>query len=243
MSIYRALRAVRRITPGWVLAIVRNTPGLKQLKLGLVTLAERSAEFDELYDEEFYEDHDTSAHHRRSCVVIAQTIVQLFSPRSVLDVGCGNGALLAEFAVLGIKTFGLEYALAGVKRCLAKGLQVRRFDICTDTLADDQRFDLAVSTEVAEHLPAEFADRFVDLLCAASDRVIVTAGQPGDGGRCHLNEQPPAYWIDKFASRGYRYDCGVTEQLSGQWRKAGVLRYYWRNVMCFQKGGKADGSG
>ena len=63
--------------------------------------------------------------------------------------------------------------------------------------------------EVAEHIPPECADIFVESLTWGLAPVIMfSAAVPGQGGTLHLNEQWPAYWASKFAQHGYvLIDC------------------------------------
>ena len=55
-------------------------------------------------------------------------------------------------------------------------------------------FDLVVSLEVAEHLPKECADIFVDSLVRLGPIILFSAAIPQAGGTCHINEQWPEYW-------------------------------------------------
>ncbi|MEL7345935.1 MAG: hypothetical protein AAFN59_13950, partial [Pseudomonadota bacterium] len=96
-------------------------------------------------------------------------------------------------------------------------------------------FDIALSTEVAEHLPATIADPYVDFLIAISDTVIMTAATPGQGGTDHVNEQPNAYWIEKFDARGFAHDAGETEDWRSDWKVRGVDRARAKNVMIFRR--------
>lgn len=68
----------------------------------------------------------------------------------------------------------------------------------------EKRYDLAISMEVAEHLPPESSDIFVSNLCGSSDVVLFSAAHPGQGGDGHINEQPIEFWIKKFESHHYR---------------------------------------
>jgi hypothetical protein len=70
------------------------------------------------------------------------------------------------------------------------------------------RADLCVSTEVAEHLPAAFADTHVSYLCRTADAVLMTAATPGQGGTDHVNEQPHSYWIETYCGHGFDYEGG-----------------------------------
>jgi hypothetical protein len=65
-----------------------------------------------------------------------------------------------------------------------------------------------VSVEVAEHLSRARADTFVADLTALAPLVLFSAAIPGQGGVEHLNEQWPAFWIDRFRHRGFEpIDC------------------------------------
>jgi 2-polyprenyl-3-methyl-5-hydroxy-6-metoxy-1,4-benzoquinol methylase len=100
----------------------------------------------------------------RSAPRIADTIVNTFKPRSVVDVGCGTGALLETLRDRGCNVFGLEYSEAALQLCRQRRLDVTKFDLESDSLAGDRVFDVAISLEVAEHLPEKSADIFVGLL-------------------------------------------------------------------------------
>lgn len=68
---------------------------------------------------------------------------------------------------------------------------------------DGERFELAMSLEVGEHLSPNRADGFVDDLVGLADAVLWSAATPGQGGYGHINEQPHAYWAERFEDRGY----------------------------------------
>lgn len=65
------------------------------------------------------------------------------------------------------------------------------------------RFDVAICTEVAEHLPLQAAPILVSGLVTLSDNIVFTAATPGQGGRHHLNEQPHSYWETLFRDHGF----------------------------------------
>jgi SAM-dependent methyltransferase len=115
---------------------------------------------------------------------------------SVLDVGCGEGWLTAELRERGLEALGVDGdPLDGVD-------QVVDFESGAD-LPDLGRFDLVTCLEVAEHVDAAHADRFVAWLCAHAPVVLFSAAVPGQGGDGHVNERPTGYWADLFAREGY----------------------------------------
>jgi hypothetical protein len=100
----------------------------------------------------------------------------------------------------------------------------------------DRTFDLAVSMEVAEHLPEMVADRYVDLLTRLSQVIVLTAAPPGQGGTAHLNEQPPSYWISKFQQRGFTHAEELSRRWRESWKAAGdVKHWYHHNLMIFRQ--------
>src|SRR5207302_1340879 len=81
------------------------------------------------------------------------------------------------------------------------------FDL-TRPLRLDERFDLAVSVEVGEHLPPAAAQTLVESLTRLAPVVLFAASIPHQGGIEHLNEQWPSYWRQLFASFNYEViDC------------------------------------
>ena len=64
-------------------------------------------------------------------------------------------------------------------------------------------FDLVLSAEVAEHLPLEVSDIFIDSIIKHGKVILFSAAAPGQGGTCHVNEQWQDFWVKKFRERGY----------------------------------------
>jgi hypothetical protein len=91
-------------------------------------------------------------------------------------------------------------------------------------------FDLAVSLEVAEHLPEHAAARFVEGLVGLAPAVLFSAAVPGQDGVGHVNEQWPTYWARLFQEHEYRLiDC-VRPRV---WNSAGVQVWYKQNALLF----------
>lgn len=188
---------------------------------------------DAIYDKEYYE-RDVEGPAVLSAPHIAKTVVERFAPKTLIDVGCGTGAIMEAFQRLGVATKGLEYSKAGIKKCRARGLTVHLFDIERDAIPQ-LRGDLALSTEVAEHLPASVAPNYAKLLCTLAPVVICTAAGPGQGGTDHVNLQPKEYWIDLFAKTGHVFDRESTNKLTSQWKSSGVEGFYFENLMVFRR--------
>jgi cyclopropane fatty-acyl-phospholipid synthase-like methyltransferase len=147
---------------------------------------------DAIYDKDYYA-NDVSGPADQAAPHIARTIVQRFSPSSLIDVGCGTGAMLDAIRSLGVSVSGLEYSKAGIELCNDRGLAVEKFNIERDAPPRIPRRDVALSLEVAEHLPESVSDRYVTLLCGLAPIVICSAAQPGQTGTDHVNLQPVSY--------------------------------------------------
>jgi len=115
------------------------------------------------YDPKFYDDlRDTSLPATRPVV---PALLELMQVVSVADVGCGNGAWLAVFRDAGAtRILGIDGDWVGEEQLLIARQCFRRMPL-DRAVRIDERFDLAVSLEVAEHLPPENVDGFVADLC------------------------------------------------------------------------------
>jgi SAM-dependent methyltransferase len=138
-----------------------------------------------------------------SAQIIVPLVLNFIHPRSVVDVGCGTGDWAAAFKSRGVA------AIAGID-----GDYVDRASLAiapnefiaadlTRPLNVHHRYDLAISLEVAEHLPDVYAEQFVDSLTSLAPVVLFSAAIPNQGGEHHVNEQWPGYWAKLFRDRGY----------------------------------------
>ncbi len=91
----------------------------------------------------------------------------------VLDVGCGDGALMAALQDRGCDARGMEVDPALVERCVARGLSVIQGDADRD-LADypDKAFDYAVLSQTLQ--TAARPDRMLDELLRVGRQAFVS---------------------------------------------------------------------
>jgi SAM-dependent methyltransferase len=187
-----------------------------------------------LYTPKFYSE---LASARQSADEILPIILELLHPASIVDVGCGAGHWLASADELGVKdTLGVDGDWALETKLAIPREKFVAHDLGTP-LSLRRRFDLALSLEVAEHLPASHAQPFVKTLCEAADNVLFSAAIPGQGGRHHVNEQWPAYWADLFQECGYQCHDILRERI---WNNPRVAWYYAQNILIFVKAGPSN---
>jgi SAM-dependent methyltransferase len=196
---------------------------------------EARAKRDELYDGDYYE-NTVDPIMLGSAEAMARSIAREFEPRSVIDVGCGSGGLMEALERQDVRCVGFDAADAAIDRCRARGLTARKLVIGRDPVPSD-RADVALSTEVAEHVPESAADALVDLIAALAPVVLFTAAMPGSSGRGHVNEQPNEYWIARFQMRGFSYQPDLARRLREEWRAAGVDEAFHSSLMIFRTSG------
>jgi len=161
---------------------------------------------------------------------IVPIILELIQPKRIVDVGCGNGDWLSAFRELGVEdVYGIDGDWVDVNRLK---IPIERFspvDLKYPFDLKDQ-FDLVISLEVAEHIPRESAEAFVDSLCRLGSIILFSAAIPHQGGTNHLNEQWPDYWARIFQMKGYvAIDC-IRKRV---WSNEKVDWWYAQNMILF----------
>ena len=96
----------------------------------------------------------------------------------------------------------------------------------------EKRFDLAISTEVAEHLEEEQEEVYLENITKTSDQILFTAAVPGQMGVNHINEQWQSYWIKKFRERGYYCDYSIRDYF---WNDKRINSWRRQNILYFSK--------
>jgi SAM-dependent methyltransferase len=147
--------------------------------------------------------HTEEIHNTIAAKEVLPVLLNWFKPQSIVDVGCGTGMWLRVAEDLGVKEIlGLDGGHVNKDLLKIKESQFQAQDL-REKFILSKKFDLALSLEVAEHLPEEAAEDFIASVCNLSDTIIFSAAIPGQGGQNHLNEQWPEYWLTKFAKNGF----------------------------------------
>lgn len=157
-----------------------------------------------------------------SASVIVPIVRELLDPRSVLDVGCGQGEWLAAFAL---------HDMLGVDIAAPEGNGFLRHDL-TEPLDLERRFDLVVCLETAEHLPPDAADNLVESLARHADDILFSAAVPGQEGKGHINCQTHEYWHERFAVYGFEVWDAIRPRVAGDGR---VSPWYRTNTFILQR--------
>eukprot|EP00929_Paragymnodinium_shiwhaense_P074470 TRINITY_DN38122_c0_g1_i1.p1 TRINITY_DN38122_c0_g1~~TRINITY_DN38122_c0_g1_i1.p1 ORF type:complete len:253 (+),score=47.99 TRINITY_DN38122_c0_g1_i1:179-937(+) len=150
---------------------------------------------------------------------VADAVAQLARERggnSVGDFGAGNGEYSHYWkGKQGLEVFCVDgnpaIAEASKGLCSNMDLSVEQPQGALPTL------DLAVSLEVAEHIPKDRESAYLQNLHAANRRGIVLSwAHPGQTGNGHVNCQPQHYVVSTIESLGYTLNRTATQWIRDQ---------------------------
>lgn len=181
------------------------------------------------YTTDFFEGHEQGAY--QSANIVLPIVNDVLHPSSVIDVGCGVGNWLKIWKdVLGVKTIqGIEGPYLSPK-LLQIPAEYVIFQDLKKPFEINKKFDLAMSLEVAEHLPESHADHFVKSLTQLGDIILFSASIEGQEGTYHINEQPPEYWASIFA----KYDFVPIDYVRDKiWNNPQVEWWYQQNILIY----------
>lgn len=138
---------------------------------------------------------------------IVRRLVVESSPRSVLDVGCGDGRLLAELASTtdrGPSLVGVDLDEHAIE--LARALVPTAQFECTDVSELDGEYDAVTCIETLEHLPDDLESEFLGDVCrsvAPGGTLVITV--PSDVrpvSAKHFRHYSTASLLESLAATG-----------------------------------------
>ena len=180
------------------------------------------------YDHAFYE--SIAAGSELSARTVVPLALEFVPARSVCDVGCGTGTWLKVFREHGVaEVLGIDGDYVPKEFRAIPDDQYFEADLM-QPIKVDRKFDLVISLEVAEHLPASCAASFVAGLTALAPTVLFSAAIPFQGGTNHVNEQWPEYWRDLFAEHDFAPLDVIRPRI---WNDKSVEWWYRQNVFLY----------
>lgn len=157
--------------------------------------------------------------HGPCSAVFGDVLWALFQPESLIEFGCASGYTLWSLLRHGTDVLGLDVSedahrfAREVGGDELAGAIVAPLDLnepIPDGMLRRDRYEVALSIEVLEHLRPESADLIVRAICEAAPIAAITACPPVGRNPLHLNEQPFPYWIEKFEANGHALDERTT---------------------------------
>lgn len=186
------------------------------------------------YDKAFFDELKEGSY--LSAKKILPLVQDVVNPASVLDIGCGSGDWLKVWKedlhvndLLGIEGTYVTEDLFEIDK---KFLQTADLKI---PLNLNRKFDLVISMEVAEHIPENCSDIFINNLVNASDIILFSAAIIGQLGTYHINEQMPEYWAKKFLAHEYIPVDFIRPKV---WNDNSIQYWYRQNTILYIKRGR-----
>lgn len=189
-----------------------------------------------MYD---YQSIKTAMEKDETSIQVFSLIAKCLEIDSVIDIGCGVGKwLLAAKKNRCNKLTGIEIDEDSRKEAeRVSGAEILANDL-EAPLDIDQRFDICIFYEVAEHLSEKRSESIINEITKLSDIVLFSAATPYQGGNkisIHINEQWPSYWIDKFKKNNF-YPLDIIRATF--WNDSRVGYYKRANPFLFIKNDK-----
>ncbi|WP_289020807.1 methyltransferase domain-containing protein [Desulfobacter postgatei] len=187
-----------------------------------------------LYNNEFYENrHNDTVYSAERILAIIQEIVPKI--KSAVDLGCGVGTWLSVLEKRGAsEVCGIDgnWVNKDYLEIQPQNFIEHNFSEGTPPKISNRTFDLAISLELAEHLPSSCADGLISLLASLSDVVLFSAAIPCQGGIGHINEQWPDYWIALFEKQGFIPLDTIRKRIFDDEK---IQYWYRQNILLFIK--------
>ena len=164
---------------------------------------------------------------------IANVIFEKYKPRTVIEFGCGPGHLTKALSKLGIKVDAIDGFSTpdfdGFSNILFTTIDLNNEDQLSDFL-DNKQYDIAICTEVAEHLNPTISQTLIKYLTKCSPVVVFSAAVPFQGGHGHINCRSRGFWHNIFIKHNFQLLDSLRNKLRENdnlaiWYKLNMLDY------------------
>ena len=183
-----------------------------------------------IYNKDFYKELNKTTEN--SAEIIVPIVLKLLKNElniqkpSVCDIGCGIGTWLNVFKNYGCKIKGFDGNQYEENRRISRE-EFEQVNLM-NPYQSRERYDIAISLEVAEHIPEKHLMTYMKTLTGLSDIILFSAAIPYQMGQGHVNEQYPSYWIKKFADMDYSCIDIIREKI---WNESTICHYYKQNIL------------
>lgn len=157
---------------------------------------------------------------------LANKLADLFEKKSVVDLGCGLGWYCP---IISKKSKKCDQYDGSVNIEEVTNGKVKYLNLA-EKINFNCNYDIVMSLEVAEHIPKEFEEVYVNNLVKCSrEGILITWSRIGQGGHFHVNNKNREDVMKLFESKGYKYQNEITERLKNStqvdWLKSNILYF------------------
>ena len=178
-----------------------------------------------IYDAAFFSEWGRgNERYASSAAAIVDALHRLYRPKRLIDLGAGCGVYSHYFTAKGTEVVTVDGVVPAPEFSYPLAFEVR--DLTVPFANPWGEFDLALCLEVAEHIPESLSGAFLDNILRFSDRLVLSAAQPGQEGHHHVNTQPKRYWVGRLAEKGFAYNRRETGRVQTALAQPGLF-YRW----------------
>jgi len=132
---------------------------------------------------------------------IAQEIASNIRPKTVLDIGCGTGRLVAQLRSRDVQAFGIEFSEDARDHILP---EVRTYcSITTPEKPFEEKYDLVICLETILSIDPDQALTLIQNICARSDEVLFSSNPLDIQEAASAQIKQMGEWAALFAEYGF----------------------------------------
>lgn len=161
------------------------------------------------------------------CPAIWDYLIDTFQPKSIFDVGCGEGHLINYFYDKGIKVRASEGLSENINNARLKSCIIEH-DYTQDVLKPI-KVDMTISCEFVEHVEERFIQNYLPQFCACKI-LVFTHALPNQDGHHHVNCQKAEYWITLMSYFGFKFMFEESKTA-----RSLTTQPLWKTVLIFKK--------
>ncbi|NJD60320.1 MAG: hypothetical protein C3F13_17370 [Anaerolineales bacterium] len=147
---------------------------------------------------------------------LAERIILDLHPGSVLDVGCGSGALVRALRQRGVDAWGTDDPGTSIQAFIPEFQAFCQLASVLEPLPQSH-YDLIVCIDVLEHVSNEHTAQVVENLCSHADQILFSCIPLEVGAGPHANVQPPEAWAEIFYRFGFQHDLDYDSSFIAPW--------------------------
>ncbi len=186
-----------------------------------------------MYDTDYYK--QINEEEAEQAGRLADLLIWIYKPKSVIDIGSATGLYLRPFADKGITVTGIDNSKSVIAKEVVQIPRkfIKLVDITKQPIGKSA--DLALCIEVLEHIDAINTVKAIHHIAETSDIIFFTAAQPGQGGLGHVNCQPKEYWEAHFRNEGFLRNYQDEEYIRIVMNSGYHMGWLINNLMVFKR--------